>query len=133
MISQTGTIGFAFLALLAVTITRVGIRAQSPSPAYANFEAAQTNPIRLSSDRTRLFAVNTANNSLSVFDVTTPSRPNLLAEIPVGIGPVSVNPLNDDEAWVVNQVSNSVSVVSGHCDRHHKYQAGTDGRSIRGD
>lgn len=36
----------------------------------------------------------------------------LLAEIPVGIGPVPVNPLSDDMAWVANQVSNSISVVS---------------------
>lgn len=79
---------------------------------FANFEPAQTNPIRLSSDGTRLFAVNTPNNSLSVFDVTQPRDPVLLAEIPVGIGPVSVNPLTNDEVWVVNQVSNSVSVVS---------------------
>lgn len=83
-----------------------------PSRRYANFEAAQTNPIRLSADGTRLFAVNTANDSLSVFDVTQPRTPALLAEIPVGVGPVSVNPRSNDEVWVVNQVSNSVSVVS---------------------
>ena len=80
--------------------------------AYANFEAAQTNPIRLSADNTLLFAVNTANNSLSVFDVKQPTNPSLLEEIPVGIGPVSVNSRSDDEVWVVNRVSNSVSVVS---------------------
>jgi YVTN family beta-propeller protein len=82
------------------------------SGGFADFEAAQTNPIRLSADGTRLFAVNTANASLSVFDVTQPRTPALLAEIPVGVGPVSVNPRTNDEAWVVNQVSNSVSVVS---------------------
>ena len=98
----------AFVALLALVTTT----AQAPPPAFANFEEAQTNPIRLSADGTRLFAVNTANNTLSVFDVTTPGTPKALAQIPVGVGPVSVNPLTDDEAWVVNQVSNSVSIVS---------------------
>src|ERR1700722_10005412 len=98
----------AFVALLALVTTT----AQAPPPAFANFEEAQTNPIRLSADGTRLFAVNTANASLSVFDVTAPGTPNLLMQIPVGLGPVSVNPLTDDEAWVVNQVSNSVSIVS---------------------
>ena len=97
---------------LAVVLTLLASRAQSASPAYANFEPAQTNPIRLSADGTRLFAVNTANSSLSVFDVTQPSSPRFLVEIPVGLGPVSVNPLSDDVAWVVNQVSNSISVVS---------------------
>ncbi len=97
-----------FVALLALVTTT----AQAPPPAFANFEEAQTNPIRLSPDGTRLFAVNTANASLSVFDVTTPGSPDLLVQIPVGLGPVSVNPRSNDEAWVVNQVSNSISIVS---------------------
>jgi YVTN family beta-propeller protein len=79
---------------------------------YVNFEGKQTSPIRLSPDGTRLFAVNTPDARLSVFDVTHPSNPFLIAEIPVGIEPVSVNPLNNDEAWVVNEVSDSVSIVS---------------------
>jgi DNA-binding beta-propeller fold protein YncE len=100
-------VGVIFLAF-AILVTPLA----AASPAYANFEASQTNPIRLSADGTRLFAVNTPNSSLSVFDVTTPSAPKLLVEIPVGLGPVSVNPLSDNVAWVVNQVSNSISVVS---------------------
>jgi 6-phosphogluconolactonase (cycloisomerase 2 family) len=92
------------------------LAAQVPSNAFVNFEGAQTNPIRISTDGTRLFAVNTPNATLSVFDLTQPSSPKLLAEIPVGIEPVSVN-INpnvpgNDEAWVVNEESNSVSVVS---------------------
>ena len=101
-----------FLAVLAVVTSRMTTRAQAPAPAFANFEEAQTNPVRLSSDGTRLFAVNTPNASLSVFDVTTPASPKLLAQIPVGLGPVSVNPRTGDEVWVVNQISNSISVVS---------------------
>src|ERR1035438_6195007 len=101
-----------FLALLGVLSSRMTSRAQAPPPVFANFEEAQTNPVRLSADGTLLFAVNTPNASLSVFDVTTPASPSLLAQIPVGLGPVSVNPRTDDEVWVVNQVSNSISVVS---------------------
>jgi len=90
--------------------------AQVPPSEYVNFEGAQTNPIRISADGTRLFAVNTPNGTLSVFDITQPASPALIAEIPVGIEPVSVNinpkVAGNDEAWVVNQVSNSVSVVS---------------------
>jgi DNA-binding beta-propeller fold protein YncE len=111
MISLTKQTLIGVLALvLAVLVTPLA--ATAASPAYANFEPSQTNPIRLSPDGTRLFAVNTPNASLSVFDVTTPSAPKLLVQIPVGLGPVSVNPLSDDVAWVVNQVSNSISVVS---------------------
>jgi YVTN family beta-propeller protein len=68
--------------------------------------------MRLSADGTRLFAVNTPDARLSVFDVAQPSNPKLLAEIPVGIEPVSVNPRTADEVWVVNEVSDSISIVS---------------------
>ena len=79
---------------------------------FVNFEAKQTAPIRLSPDGTRLFAVNTPDNRLSVFDVSHPLNPILMAEIPVGLEPVSVNPRNNDEVWVVNEISDSVSIVS---------------------
>src|SRR5205807_1869605 len=79
---------------------------------YVNFEGRQTSPIRLSSDGTRLFAVNTPDARLSVFDVSQASNPRLLAEIPVGVEPVSVNPVSNDEVWVVNEVSDSISIVS---------------------
>jgi YVTN family beta-propeller protein len=93
------------------TVLSLVVATQAQS-SYTNFEEAQTNPVRLSTDGSRLFAVNTPDARVSVFDVTLPSRPVLIAEIPVGIGPVSVNPRTWDEAWVVNQVSDSVSVVS---------------------
>jgi Raf kinase inhibitor-like YbhB/YbcL family protein len=77
-----------------------------------NFESGQTHPLRQSPSGERLFAVNTAANSVSVFSLSDPSQPALIAEIPVGLEPVSVWPVSDDEAWVVNHVSDSVSVVS---------------------
>jgi len=79
---------------------------------FVNFESSQTNPVRLSPDGTRLFAVDTPDARVSVFNVAQPGNPVLIAEIPVGIEPVSVNPRTDDEVWVVNQESDSVSVVS---------------------
>jgi YVTN family beta-propeller protein len=79
---------------------------------FVNYEAKQTAPIRLSPDGSRLFAVNTPDGRLSVFNVTNPKNPILIAEIPVGLEPVSVNPVSNDEAWVVNEVSDSVSIVS---------------------
>lgn len=79
---------------------------------FVNFEGKQTSPIRLSPDGSRLFAVNTPANRLSVYDVSRPQNPILIAEIPVGIEPVSVNPRDNDEVWVVNEVSDSISIVS---------------------
>ena len=79
---------------------------------FVNFEAKQTSPVRLSPDGTKLFAVNTPDARLSVFDVTSPQNPILIAEIPVGLEPVSASPRTDDEVWVVNEVSDSISIVS---------------------
>jgi len=109
MFAETiAAVGLSFLPALA--------QAQVPPSAFVNFEGAQTNPIRISTDGTRLFAVNTPNGTLSVFNLTVPASPALIAEIPVGIEPVSVNinpgVAGNDEAWVTNQISNSVSVVS---------------------
>src|SRR5688572_17264708 len=88
------------------------IPAQVPDNAFVNFEGAQTNPVRLSPSGQRLFAVNTADSRLSVFDLSQPLQPRLMEEIPVGLEPVSVNARTDDEVWVVNQLSDSISIVS---------------------
>src|SRR5256885_8837852 len=98
-----------FVCFVACLLVRTAV-AQSTN--FVNFEGKQTSPIRLSPDGTRLFAVNTPDSRLSVFDVSSAENPILIAEIPVGIEPVSVNPLNSDEAWVVNEISDSISVVS---------------------
>jgi len=109
-------IGFSRIIGAPALLIPVLLQAQVPPSAFVNFEGAQTNPIRISSDGTRLLAVNTPNGTVSAFNLAQPASPALIAEIPVGIEPVSVN-INpyvsgNDEAWVVNQISNSVSVVS---------------------
>jgi YVTN family beta-propeller protein len=99
----------AFTCVLAVFSHHAN--AQVPPSAFVNFEARQTNPLRLSPDGRWLCAVNSADARLSVFD-TTQTPPVLTYEIPVGIEPVSVNALTNDEVWVVNELSDSVSIVS---------------------
>ena len=66
-------------------------------------------PLDLTPDGTRLLAVNTADNRLEVFTVA--GGLSSLGSVPVGLDPVSVRARNDTEAWVVNHVSDSVSVV----------------------
>src|SRR5688572_32387888 len=97
-----------FCSLAVLSLVVLPLAAQS----YVNFEGKQCRPICLSPDGTRLFAVNTPDARLSVFDVSHPWNPFLIAEIPVGLEPVSVNALDNDEVWVVNEVSDSVSIVS---------------------
>jgi YVTN family beta-propeller protein len=84
--------------------------AQSQPAPYKSFEAPQVHPLTITPDGTRLLAVNTPNNSLSVFHLTGRTL-TLMAEIPVGLEPVSVAARNDREVWVTNWLSDSVSVV----------------------
>jgi YVTN family beta-propeller protein len=83
--------------------------AQTP-PTFKNFESPQVHPLALTPDGTRLLAVNSPNATLSVFQLVS-GTPVLTAEIPVGLEPVSVAARNNREAWVVNWLSDSVSIV----------------------
>ena len=77
---------------------------------YKNYEAPQIHPLAVTPDGTRLLAVNTPEGRLSVFGLTANGM-TLVAEIPVGLEPVSVAVRNNNEAWVANWLSDSVSVV----------------------
>ena len=78
---------------------------------FANFESPQARPLAVSTDGRHLYAINTPANSLSVYSLKDPVRPALTAEIPVGLEPVSVAVRSKDEVWVVNHVSDSISIV----------------------
>jgi len=98
---------YPFVAI-AAALTAAGLTAQS----FVNYESPLVSPLRLSADGLRLFAAHTADNRLAVYSLQDPSAPVLMTEIPVGLEPVSVNPRTDDEVWVVNHLSDSVSIVS---------------------
>src|SRR5262245_61043913 len=83
----------------------------STGPSFTEFESGQARPLAISSDRNKLFAVDTPNNTLEVFDITYEGL-SLCARVPVGLEPVAVATRNNNEVWVVNQLSDSVSVVS---------------------
>lgn len=84
-------------------------------PAYTLFESGQVRPLALSPDRTQLFAVNTPDGRLEVFDVG-PLGLSHRASIPVGVEPVALAARTNSEVWVVNHVSDSVSIVN--VDKH---------------
>lgn len=83
----------------------------SQSTSVQNFESPQVHPLALTPDGTRLLAVNSPNGTLSVFQLANGLAPKLIAEIPVGLEPVSVALRNNNEAWVANWLSDSISVV----------------------
>ena len=77
---------------------------------FVNWESPHVHPLDNTPDRTKLLAVNTGNNSLEVFDVSSAGITHRKS-IPVGINPVSVRSRGNNEAWVVNHISDSVSIV----------------------
>jgi len=77
---------------------------------FVNFETPHVHPLDLTPDGTRLLAVNTADGRLEVFDTTGPALTQL-GSVSVGYDPVSVRARNNTEAWVVNHLSDSVSIV----------------------
>src|SRR3712207_5881398 len=76
-------LGVAFASLFAV---------QAGAQTFIHFEARQVHPIAVTPDGSRLLALNSPDGRLSVFDVSNAANPEpvLIAEIPVGIEPVSV-------------------------------------------
>jgi len=81
------------------------------APPFVAFESGHVRPLALSSDGARLFAVNTPNNTLVIYNIT-PIGIFKHAEVSVGLEPVAVAIRNNSEVWVVNHLSDSVSVVS---------------------
>ncbi len=82
----------------------------SPEPEFINYETAHVHPIDLTPDGNTLLAVNTANYSLEVYDISN-SGISHRASIPVGMDPVTVRARSNSEAWVVNAISDDISIV----------------------
>jgi len=100
-------------AMLFMTFNRPPSTAAQASPGgpFTEFESGQVRPVALSPNGARLFAVNTPNNTLEIFNIT-PAGLALESRVPVGLEPVAVAPRTDSEVWVTNLLSDSVSVVS---------------------
>ena len=98
------------LAVLAVLVAAASARAGS----FVNFESGHVRPLALSPVGDRLFAVNTPDNRLAIYTLGAGGL-TLAAEVPVGLEPVAVaartNLDGRTEAWVVNHLSDSVSIV----------------------
>ncbi len=87
------------------------------APRFTTFESDQVRPLALSPNGRRLYAVNTPAGQLEIFDVTSRGVEHA-ASVPVGLEPVAVAVRTNDEVWVVNQLSDSVSIVDvGKLDR----------------
>ena len=79
-------------------------------PSFVAFESGPVRPLALSPDGTKLFAANTPDNTLEIFTVDASGLTHE-GSVPVGMEPVAVAARNDGEVWVVNHLSDSVSIV----------------------
>ncbi|RYZ39298.1 MAG: hypothetical protein EOO71_20650 [Myxococcaceae bacterium] len=77
---------------------------------FTVFESGQVRPLSLSPNGQWLFAVNTPDNRLEIFQVGTSGLTHT-GSVPVGLEPVAVAARTNDEVWVVNHLSDSVSIV----------------------
>lgn len=103
-------IAFAFACSLAGFAP--ALTAAVDNSVYAHFEARQRHPLALAGHFA--LALNSPGGSLAIFDVSpvaSGGAPVLHREIPVGVEPVTVRARTATEAWVVNEVSDSISVV----------------------
>jgi YVTN family beta-propeller protein len=79
---------------------------------FVQFESPQLNPVAITPAGNTLLVCNTADNRLEVFDISSPGgAPVRVRSISVGFEPVSVRLRSATEAWVVNHLSDSISIV----------------------
>jgi DNA-binding beta-propeller fold protein YncE len=87
-----------------------GATAGGTADSFVLFESGAVRPLALSSDGKRLLFTNTPANCLEVYSVSD-SGFELESAVMVGLEPVAVAFRDDNEAWVVNHLSDSVSIV----------------------
>ena len=96
-----------------LTLALLGLLAAASASAQGNytlFESGPVRPLALSPDGTTLFACNIPDARLEIFSVTAGGLAHV-GSVPVGLEPVAVAARTNGEVWVVNQLSDSVSIV----------------------
>src|SRR5580698_3742739 len=102
----------AVLALLGLALagrqffTRRVAAAASLGPPFIEFESGPVRPLALSPDGNTLFAADTPNGTLEIFDLSS-GTPTWKASVRVGLEPVAVAARNNTEVWVTNLLSDS--------------------------
>ncbi len=94
--------------LLATVFSLMSVSAYAGS--YTLFESGQTRPLAMSPDGKQLFALNTPDNRLEIFNISATGL-TAAGSVIVGMEPVALATRGNNEVWVVNNVSDSVSIV----------------------
>ncbi|MEE2896719.1 MAG: hypothetical protein VX726_13385 [Planctomycetota bacterium] len=98
-------------SLLAATCLASAITAVGHAQSFVNFESPQVHPVEVTPGGARVLVTNTADNRLEILDRSDDGSLRRSASVPVGLEPVSVRAFDDRTAWVVNHLSDSVTIV----------------------
>jgi YVTN family beta-propeller protein len=108
-----------FTLLAALLPGALAAAPQTPAPGpFVTFESGQVRPLALSPDGKRLFALNTPDGRLEIYDIRS-GIPLFRRSVRVGLEPVAVAARSNSEVWVVNHLSDSVSIVDVNAQTPH--------------
>ena len=107
LVTATNRFADSAAAVFLVALLAAPLAAQ---PEFLAFESGPVRPLAISLDGTELYAVNTPDNSLEIFTLGEGGAVHS-ASVSVGMEPVAVAVNALGQAWVVNHLSDSVSVV----------------------
>ena len=100
---------------------------------YTLFETLQTRPLALSADGQLLFAANTPDNRVEVFRVHHNGL-QPVSSVVVGLEPIAIAARPNGDVWVVNHLSDSISILSvddsGHARVTNTLLVGDEPRDI---
>ncbi len=101
------------LRLLLATLLFVGAGPAAAELPFVNWENHPVRALDLSPDGRMLAVAHTADQRVQLFDVSS-GEPIAVGSVLVGVDPVAVKFRTDGELWVVNHISDSVSIVDVH-------------------
>ena len=111
MITTGGGLSSARARIVRACTTIVLLLVAMPAwGGFVTFESGPVRPLAKSPDGTKLFAANIPDGRLEIFDIG-PLGLTHSGSVPVGLEPVAVAPRSNTEVWVVNHLSDSVSIV----------------------
>ena len=120
---QDGTVTRRVLRGAACCAVAAMIAMASPrrclAVSFVTFESGPVRPMAMTPDGSRLLVVNTPDARLELFEVNALGIVHS-GSVPVGMEPVAVAVLNNGEAWVVNQLSDSVSGMPSRSSRRRR-------------
>ena len=103
-------LGKAWLSCVVLWAALLGPAANA-QVSHVLFESGPVRPVGLTPDGQTLFVANAPEAHLEIFDVGPAGILSPRASVPVGLEPVTAVARTNDEVWVLNHLSDSVSIV----------------------